>query len=314
MKKQSFPYLYTQDLWYFGLSCALGCMVSFPRAALADNSAEIAQLRSMVLQLQAQVKDLQKNQRAPRSPLRHQPRAEQNPTSHYASGQQASGTAGTRLARSPSMPSQQTEELAGPIRINNQPVAPFSADPAPTAMAQDTPSVKNINLSSSSPTALTQTEVDSLPPIFKIGSVSVKLGGFVDMSNIYRDKNLTAGPATPWGAFPYSGNPNAHASEYRPTAQLSRFSLLIEGKPARGVTVEAYVESDFGGSGSNSNAVQTNSYVPRMRQAYLAADDRDLGLHFLAGQAWSLTTGYTSTLLRRHEQLPPVVIATLFPA
>ncbi|MFT9089064.1 MAG: hypothetical protein ABF436_10765 [Acetobacter okinawensis] len=312
MKKQFFPYRQQSQPWRYVLTCAIGSLLCTPHLAQADSSTEIAQLRSMVLQLQAQVKDLQKNQQRSHTPLNHQHGGQpQGRANRYGTVAQSSASSQERAPLRTSSP--QSGELAGPVRINDQPVAPFSVDPAPVDVAQDQQNVKSINLSSSSPTALTQTEVDSLPPIFKIGSVSVKLGGFVDMSNIYRDKNLTAGPATPWGAFPYSGNPNAHASEYRPTAQLSRFSLLIEGKPAKGVTVEAYVESDFGGSGSNSNAVQTNSYVPRMRQAYLAADDRDLGLHFLAGQAWSLTTGYTSTLLRRHEQLPPVVDSNLIP-
>lgn len=312
VKKQFFLYRHQPHSWYVVLSSAISCLLCPPHLAQADSSAEIAQLRSMVLQLQAQVKDLQKNQNSARTSPHH-PHSLQQTGLADRPGKAAQTAMGPRGHAPLPTTSQQAEELAGPVRINDQPVAPFSADPAPVDTAQEQQNVKSINLSSSSPTALTQTEVDSLPPIFKIGSVSVKLGGFVDMSNIYRDKNLTAGPATPWGAFPYSGNPNAHASEYRPTAQLSRFSLLIEGRPAKGVTVEAYVESDFGGSGSNSNAVQTNSYVPRMRQAYLAADDRDLGLHFLAGQAWSLTTGYTSTLLRRHEQLPPVVDSNLIP-
>nr|WP_254454832.1 hypothetical protein [Acetobacter estunensis] len=293
---------------------ALACT---DRPAHADNSAaEIAQLRSMVLQLQAQVHELQKNQHPAHVEPRRTTRSAQAPERTRRNVQSASAMPVSPDV-TPVLPVSvvpKTEALSGPMLIDGKPVPPLSTDAVPDGVALEMPqAVKSINLSSSSPTALTQTEVDSLPPIFKIGSVSVRLGGFVDMSNIYRDKNLTAGPATPWGSFPYSGNPNAHASEYRPTAQLSRFSLLLEGKPAKGVKVEAYVEADFGGSGSNSNAVQTNSYVPRMRQAYLAADDSDLGLHFLAGQAWSLTTGYANTLLRRHEQLPPVVDSNLIP-
>nr|WP_242009986.1 hypothetical protein [Acetobacter conturbans] len=290
-------------------------LVGFPHLAHADSTAEIAQLRTIVFQLQAQVRELQKN----RKPTREEP----SRSMRAAQGRSLKRPPARVAATSPDVtpilpvttagPARTGQDLTGAMLIDGKPVPALSADAVPDSVALEPETVRSINLSSSSPTALTQTEVDSLPPIFKIGGVSVRLGGFVDMSNIYRDKNLTAGPATPWGSFPYSGNPNAHASEYRPTAQLSRFSLLIEGKPAKGVTVEAYVESDFGGSGSNSNAVQTNSYVPRMRQAYLAADDREFGLHFLAGQAWSLATGYTNTLLRRHEQLPPVVDSNLIP-
>ncbi|NHO19617.1 hypothetical protein GOB90_11660 [Acetobacter oeni] len=284
--------------------------------ARADNSSiELAQLRKMVLQLQDQVKQLQQQ---------HSSGSSRVTSRHVSAGRNIrAGHPGSRfISETPVLAQRETEGFAGPLRIDGQPVLPYSTDmdPAPVTfaglpftVAGEPVAVPDINLSSSSPAFLTQTGVDTAPAVFRIGSVSVKLGGFIDMSNIFRDKNLTAGPATPWGSFPYSGNPNAHVSEYRPSAQLSRFSMLIEGKPSHNVTVEAYVEGDFGGSGSNSNGVQTNSYVPRMRQAYIAADDNNLGLHFLAGQAWSLATGYSKTLLRRHEQLPPVVDSNLIP-
>ncbi|NHN84464.1 hypothetical protein GOB93_07370 [Acetobacter musti] len=264
----------------------------------------------MVLQLQSQVKQLQQQQK---------------PAGRHAATTRTDNLPRARprfISETPVLAQHGAPDFTGPMRIDGRAVPPYSVDmnPVPVTVAGqpltvagEPVAVPEINLSSSSPAFLTQTGVDTAPAVFRIGSVSVKLGGFVDMSNIFRDKNLTAGPATPWGSFPYSGNPNAHVSEYRPSAQLSRFSMLVEGKPSRDVTVEAYVEGDFGGSGSNSNGVQTNSYVPRMRQAYLAADDDSLGLHFLAGQAWSLATGYTKTLLRRHEQLPPVVDSNLIP-
>jgi len=64
------------------------------------------------------------------------------------------------------------------------------------------------------------------------------------------------------------------------------------------------VEADFNSSGSSTNSVQTNSYTFRVRQAYGQFDDSNDNLHILAGQAWSLATGFTSGLTPRKENTP----------
>ncbi|GEM17765.1 hypothetical protein [Gluconobacter oxydans] len=164
----------------------------------------------------------------------------------------------------------------------------------------------SIDLTSSSPLAITQTEVDHLPPVFQIGNLTVRLGGFIDFSNIWRSSNMTSGPATAWNNFPYANSPNHGLSEERFSAQLSRFSTLLEANPTKSVRLQAYVESDFGGSGGTTNSVQINGYTPRLRQGYFTFTQKDWGLHVLMGQAWSLTTNYAKGVIPRQEQLPAV--------
>lgn len=163
-----------------------------------------------------------------------------------------------------------------------------------------------MDLSSSSPAAITQTSVDHLPPVFSIGGISVRLGGFVELSNIWRDSNLSAGPATAWNNFPYANSVEHGLSEERLSAQLSRMSILMEANPSPVVRLQAYVESDFGGAAGTSNSVQISGYTPRMRQAYFTFTQKDWGFHLLMGQAWSLVTNYAKGILPRHEQLPAV--------
>lgn len=163
-----------------------------------------------------------------------------------------------------------------------------------------------VDLSSSSPLAITQTAVDHLPPVFSIGNISVRMGGFLELSNIWRDSNLTSGPATAWNNFPYANSPNHGLSEERLSAQLSRFSTLLEANPTPSVRLQAYIETDFGGSGGSTNSVQISGYVPRLRQGYFTFTKKDWGFHLLMGQAWSLSTNYAKGLLARSEQLPAV--------
>nr|WP_249196136.1 hypothetical protein [Gluconobacter kondonii] len=148
--------------------------------------------------------------------------------------------------------------------------------------------------------------MDHLPPVFQIGNLTVRLGGFIDFSNIWRSSNLTSGPATAWNGFSYANSPNHGLSEERFSAQLTRFSTLLEANPTKAVRLQAYVEADFGGSGGTTNSVQINGYTPRLRQGYFTFTEKDWGLHVLMGQAWSLTTNYAKGVIPRQEQLPAV--------
>src|SRR5580700_1953486 len=58
-------------------------------------------------------------------------------------------------------------------------------------------------------------------PTFRIGSADIRLGGFVDIENIYRTTNTQNNIATNYAAIPYSDTPQGHLSEYRLTAQFS---------------------------------------------------------------------------------------------
>uniref|UniRef100_UPI002FC32F0F hypothetical protein n=1 Tax=Asaia TaxID=91914 RepID=UPI002FC32F0F len=148
--------------------------------------------------------------------------------------------------------------------------------------------------------------MDRLPPIFSIGNISVRLSGFMDLSNIWRDSNMTSGPATAWGNFPYANSPNHGLSEERISAQLTRLSTLLEANPNQNIRLQAYIESDLGGSGGTTNSVQISGYTPRLRQGYFTFTKKDWGLHVLMGQAWSLATNYARGMQPRNEQLPAV--------
>jgi hypothetical protein len=141
-------------------------------------------------------------------------------------------------------------------------------------------------------------------PTFCIGNVSITLGGFVDVTFFDRSRNETAGLTTSWAGIPMANSSNYHIGELRASSQYSRFSMLVQGKPYDGATATAYFEGDLNASGVNSTTVQTNSYSPRVRQAFGELDDGNWGLHVVAGQAYSLATPNSASLLPRQEQLP----------
>ena len=80
--------------------------------------------------------------------------------------------------------------------------------------------------------------------------------------------------------------------------------MLLQGRPYDGGLLSAYFEGDLNASGVTSTTVQTNSYSPRVRQAFAELDDLGTGLHLTAGQAYSLATPNAFGLVPRREQLP----------
>ena len=132
--------------------------------------------------------------------------------------------------------------------------------------------------------------------------VSVKLGGYVAMEGVYRDHNQTTDTSSSISSgVPFENSRSANQDEFRMSARSSRLSLLAEGKVDETMSLAAYFETDFMGSANTANSVQSNSYTPRLRQAYASVDRSDWGLHFAAGQTWSLASLTKSGMMPRKE-------------
>jgi hypothetical protein len=122
---------------------------------------------------------------------------------------------------------------------------------------------------------------------FKIGTADIRLGGFVDIENIFRTTNTQNNIATNFAAIPFSDTPQGRLSEYRLTAQFSRFSIHVTDKfGANDVT--AYCEADFSGNDA-TNAYQTvNGHTFRLRLCFF--DLKRGKWEILGGQTWSWLT------------------------
>ncbi|HEX2942280.1 MAG TPA: hypothetical protein VHO91_14620, partial [Rhodopila sp.] len=144
---------------------------------------------------------------------------------------------------------------------------------------------------------------------FRVGQVTVTLGGFAAMEGLYRSRNEAASIDTSFGGIPLPNNPNYHVPEFRTTAQQSRFSLLAQADPNAYTHLASYLETDFLSAGSSSNSNQSNSYTLRLRQFFGEYDNSNLGLHVEGGQGWTLATMYSKGLLPRQENVPLTIDA-----
>jgi hypothetical protein len=239
-----------------------------------------AQQRAQMQQLQAQLRKLQADSARRDAELK---RAQDDAAQARAQAAQATQTADTTRAAQTALTAQTAAT-----------VAPVGPTVAPEAF------LKNGKCGSK----YAPPDPNAPSPTFCLGNVSVTLGGFVDVTGFYRSRNETAGLTTSWAGIPFNNSPNAHIGELRASSQYSRLSLLVEGRPYATGLLSAYFEGDLNASGVAATTVQTNSYSPRVRQAFAELDDTSLGVHVTAGQAYSLSTPNAFGLVPRREQLP----------
>ena len=137
--------------------------------------------------------------------------------------------------------------------------------------------------------------------------ITLTFGGWVDLTGIYRSRNLASDTGSVYNFIPYPLSRNFNIPETRFSARQSRFSVLAEGNAGADTHLAGYGEIDFEGAAQTASSVATNSFNPRMRQLSLEVDRNDLGFHVLAGQSWSLNAPSKSGIDPRSVDAPGVI-------
>jgi hypothetical protein len=137
--------------------------------------------------------------------------------------------------------------------------------------------------------------------------VTFTFGGWVDLTGIYRSRALASDTGSVYNAIPLAQNRAFGAQEQRFSARQSRFSVQADADYNRDTHITGYGEIDFEGAAQTASSSTTNSFNPRMRQASVEIDRTDLGLHFLAGQTWSLSAPSKTGIDPRAVDAPGVI-------
>jgi hypothetical protein len=148
------------------------------------------------------------------------------------------------------------------------------------------------------------------PTVAVTDKVTVTVGGFLAAESVWRQRNEVADIGSNFGGIPYPFSPLYHENEFHGSARQNRISLLAEGALDPQQKLAGYFEMDFLGVGNTSNYNQSNSWAPRLRQAYGTYDNSDWGFHFLAGQSWSLLTQNQVGITPRKENIPLTIDAS----
>ena len=141
-------------------------------------------------------------------------------------------------------------------------------------------------------------------------SIKITPSGFIEAAGIWRNRNEVADVGSDFNTgMPYAISPLFHENESRFSARQSRLAVLAEGNISQWQLIKAYYEMDFLGAATTANSRESNSYTPRIRQAFVSYDDTANGWHLLAGQAWSLLTQNTVGITPRKENVPLTIDA-----
>jgi hypothetical protein len=134
--------------------------------------------------------------------------------------------------------------------------------------------------------------------------VKLTWGGFLAAETVYRQHNGESDMGDPFNSIPYPFSPLFGENEFHGSARQSRISLLFEGVLDPVQKLSGYYEMDFLGVGVTSNYNASNSWAPRLRQAFFEYDNTEWGFHFLGGQAWSMLTQNKVGITARQENIP----------
>jgi hypothetical protein len=127
--------------------------------------------------------------------------------------------------------------------------------------------------------------------VFQIGPVSVQLGGFFASEGAYRSRNQVEDIQSNFNTgIPERISPLYHEPEFLESARQSRITSLMTADPDESTKLLGYLSADFSGGAPTSNFNQSNSWVPRLREGYIAYRRSDWGFELLGGQAFSLLT------------------------
>lgn len=139
------------------------------------------------------------------------------------------------------------------------------------------------------------------------GAVKITPGGYIAADGVFRTRDTNSDMGTSFTGIPTLNNPLAHMNEQRFSARGTRLSALLEAPVDPSTLLSGFFEMDFQGGGTTSNYTQTDSFAPRIRNAYASLDYLDSGWHFLAGQSWSLVTLNSGGITPRQEAVPIVI-------
>ena len=129
-------------------------------------------------------------------------------------------------------------------------------------------------------------EVLLKPKTIRYKGIGFTPGGFISGESAWRQHELEADIASPFNSIPFQGSDLAALTEFRMSARQTRASLLAESSAGH-ANLSAYLEFDLLGAGLTSNSNESNSYMPRLRHAWMESKWND-GWSVDVGQMWTL--------------------------
>ena len=167
--------------------------------------------------------------------------------------------------------------------------ASVSALPKASGLPTSVPPPASIPVASAaapSPAQQPQQAEPASPLSFNIGNAKFTPGGFMDLTNFFRTKDMGSGIGSSFNSIPFNNSlPLAALTEDHFSIQNSRIALRVDSTVAGGAVI-GYVEADFLGFTNDNLNVTSNSNTLRSRLYFI--DYRRGKWEILGGQNWSM--------------------------
>ncbi len=126
---------------------------------------------------------------------------------------------------------------------------------------------------------------------FNVGNINIKLDGFFEAAGYARSRNEVADLGSSFtSAIPYRNSALYHEPQSGFSARQTRIAAGISADPDDVTQIRGYAAMDFLGGAPTANYNQSNSWTPRLREAWVSYARTDYGFYALGGQTWSLAT------------------------
>ena len=134
-----------------------------------------------------------------------------------------------------------------------------------------------------------QKEVGELenPPYIHYKGIEFYPAGYLAAETVWRQHAEQTDVLSSFNGIPFPSTPTANMTEFRGTGRQSRLAFKAIGH-AGDAKITGYYEMDFLGAAPTANENQSNSFTPRVRQAFGEMEWHDWSL--TGGQAWTLLT------------------------
>ena len=126
---------------------------------------------------------------------------------------------------------------------------------------------------------------------FDVGAINVQLGGFFEAAGYARSRLEPSDLASSFtSGIPERNSPLYHEPQSGFSARQTRVSATATADPDEVTHLTANLVMDFLGGAPTSNYNESNSWIPRLREAWIEYARKDLGFYILGGQNWTLAT------------------------
>ncbi len=283
------------------IAAALAIVAVAMAAPAAAQSPDAATLQQLMQQMQALQKRVDNAEAKARAAQQQAERAEAKAAAAQAKVAELEVSRRTPGAAKPAAASGTALSATPPVRTAAAAPASGAAAPLPD------PGAPAATAPAAAAPPVNKADADKASGSFTVGNAKVTLGGFVDLSGYFRSVNENRGLSTGYASIPFTGpTPQGDTGEFGMSAQSTRLSAKVEGR-LDDAKLLAYGEMDFNNGAGGANSVQSNSYTPRLRQAFGQYSYEPWNSFLVAGQAWSLATPFRKGLDPFNAWQPPTI-------